>query len=79
MGREFVVTVDLGDGKGLRYMGKEMSILRAKGDAETYDLDTVTRKISLYSRAFPGKAFGMERAEEGLAAFKKENNYQEEK
>lgn len=78
MAREFVVTVNLGDGKGLRYMGKEMAILRAKGDAETYDLEAAIKKADQYAHIFPGKAFGVERSADGLSAFRKENNYGEE-
>ena len=76
MTKEFVVTVDVGDGE-VRYMGQDMAILRAKADAITYDLDTAMRKVSQYSRAFPNKAFGMERAAGELETFKKENAYEE--
>jgi hypothetical protein len=74
MPREFVVTVDLGEGQGVRYIGEGMAILRAKADAMTYDLDTAIKKVGQYTVAFPDKAFGMERAADDLETFKKENS-----
>ena len=70
----YILTVQTRE--GVRYIGREFSILRAKADAMEYDdVDAALRRQAQLSKIWPDKSFGIEMADGAATTFRKENGY----